>query len=200
MNTIAAIAQRRSIRRYTGEQIPRAAMEQIIQAAIDAPSAKNGQPWRFVIVTAEGDRSRMIGAMREGLLRREQEGPQDEGDTLLMKGAWHTLGIMEQAPVTVLILNPEGKHPFAALTPFGERFAEMANMQSLGAAIENMCLAATELGLGSLWICDIFAAYDTLTEWLDTKEQLVAALSIGCAAEAPEARPRKAIQDVTSWR
>lgn len=79
-------------------------------------------------------------------------------------------------------------------------FLELANVQSVGAAIQNMCVAATALGLGSLWIADVYSAYHALTQWLDTEEQLVAALSLGHPDEAPAMRPRKTIQEVTTWR
>jgi len=32
----------------------------------------------------------------------------------------------------------------------------VVNIQSIGAAIQNMVLAAQDLGIGSLWICDVF--------------------------------------------
>ncbi len=37
-----------------------------------------------------------------------------------------------------------------------------------------MSLTAVELGLGSLWICDVYFAYRELCEWLNTDSQLVA--------------------------
>ncbi len=197
MDTLSAINTRRSIRKFTDKPVPRQLIEQILQAGIEAPSAKNRQPWRFVVATREGKQVAMIAAMRSGLEWMDQNGGFDPA---LMKGAWYTLGIMEKAPVTIFVLNPDGTSPFTGLEPFGERFMEMANMQSLGACIENMCLAATDLGLGSLWICDVFQAYDSLVRWLQTEDQLVAALSIGYKDESPYARPRKALEDITTWR
>ena len=41
----------------------------------------------------------------------------------------------------------------------------VTNAQSIGAAIENMILEATDLGLGSLWICNSFFAQQELSEW-----------------------------------
>jgi nitroreductase len=41
---------RRSIRRYTGEQVPDDIVAQLLQAAMSAPSAGNEQPWQFVVV------------------------------------------------------------------------------------------------------------------------------------------------------
>ncbi len=81
-----------------------------------------------------------------------------------------------------------------------DRIAEICNTQSIGAAIENMILTATDLGLGSLWICDTFFAQKELDEWLGAEGELFAALAVGYAAEAPQARPRKEMRDVVEWR
>lgn len=199
MNTISAIRTRRSIRKFTTQPVSRDAIENILQAGIDAPSGKNLQPWRFVVVT-EKECEGMIEAMRQGLEWLEEHGGKSEQERGLLAGAWYTLRIMQKAPVTIFILNPYGKSPFEGLEAVSERFAELVNVQSVGAAIQNMCLAATELGLGSLWICDVFSAYPALTEWLGTKDQMVAALSIGYADEEPKARPRKPIEEVVTWR
>ena len=62
-----------------------------------------------------------------------------------------------------------------------------------------MNLAAHELGLGALWICDVFRAYDELCGWLGETHQMIAAVSFGYADEAPAARPRKSVDEVTTW-
>jgi nitroreductase len=62
-----------------------------------------------------------------------------------------------------------------------------------------MCLAALDLGLGSLWICDVFYAYEGLMAWLGEKGGMVAAVSFGYPAENPEARPRKSFDEVVRW-
>ncbi|MFP4608644.1 MAG: nitroreductase family protein [Candidatus Aenigmatarchaeota archaeon] len=50
MDVIDAIRERRSIRAYTGEAIEQEDLEQMLDAARRAPSAKNLQPWKFVVV------------------------------------------------------------------------------------------------------------------------------------------------------
>ena len=50
MDAMEAIISRRSIRRYTGQTIPDEMIEQLLQAAMSAPSAGNMQPWQFVII------------------------------------------------------------------------------------------------------------------------------------------------------
>jgi nitroreductase len=50
METLEAIMTRRSVRRFTGEAITDAQLEVLLGAAMNAPSAGNEQPWRFVVV------------------------------------------------------------------------------------------------------------------------------------------------------
>ncbi len=63
-----------------------------------------------------------------------------------------------------------------------------------------MLLAATEKGIGSLWICDIYFAYEELCEWLNAEGELLAAAAFGYPEEAPKARPRKRLDEVVEWR
>jgi nitroreductase len=51
MDALEAIRTRRSIRKYTGEKIPRADLEKIVDAARLAPTGNNKQPWDFIVVT-----------------------------------------------------------------------------------------------------------------------------------------------------
>lgn len=49
MEVIKAIYERRAVRQYTGQQVPRLALLNLIEAAIQAPSAVNQQPWAFSV-------------------------------------------------------------------------------------------------------------------------------------------------------
>ena len=50
MDALEAIFTRRSIRKYTSQPIPEELIEQILKAAMYAPSADNQQPWHFVVI------------------------------------------------------------------------------------------------------------------------------------------------------
>lgn len=56
MDTMDAILTRRSIRKYTDKRVPEDVVNQLLRAAMAAPSAANEQPWHFVVIT---DRSIM---------------------------------------------------------------------------------------------------------------------------------------------
>lgn len=53
MNVIEAITTRRSVREYLNKDIDGHVLEQILRTAVWTPSGKNGQPWRFLIVTGK---------------------------------------------------------------------------------------------------------------------------------------------------
>ena len=50
METLEAIHTRRSIRKFTGKDIPEELITKLLEAAMFAPSARNTQPWHFVAV------------------------------------------------------------------------------------------------------------------------------------------------------
>jgi len=190
MTAWEAIERRRSIRRFKSDPVERGAIEKILEAAVLAPSAKNSQPWRFTVVP-ESKRDEMLDVLRQGIANREAEG--EEVGTV--RG---TIQVMEQAPVTVFVHNADGIHPWQAREEHGSWW-DVATVQSVGAAIENMLLAATELGLGSLWIADVWEAYPEIAAWLETDDQLVAAVSFGHADVEPATPPRKPMEDVVRW-
>ncbi len=190
MNTLSAIAQRRSIRKFKGITIPEETLNTILQAGIQAPSGKNRQPWRFIVI--QGDRRAEMVKVIRSTIDLFKQNDWDYGSA-----EW-TADVMEQAPVTVFIINPFGKSP---LDPHSvdDVFQDLVDIQSIGAAIQNMLLAAVDLGLGSLWIGDVLFAYADFSQWLGESGALIAAVSFGYPDEAPDARPRKSFTDVVRY-
>ncbi len=75
-------------------------------------------------------------------------------------------------------------------------FDDVVDIQSIGASIQNMLLAAQDLGIGSLWMCDVFYAYEELSAWLGAEGEMIAAVAFGYPAETPAARPRKPLSEI----
>ena len=178
--SLEAIRARRSIRRFRPDAVPRELIDQVLEAARLAPSGKNQQPWRFAVYGGEAKRALLPGS-RAGLA-----------------DAANTLRIMRKAPVTILALDACGDDPFAK-SEGGLRVADLVNTLSMGAAIENLLLAAQELGLGALWIANTFFAYPELCACLDGPFRLASAVALGYAGEAPQARPRKPLAEIVSY-
>jgi nitroreductase len=189
MEVREAISRRRSIRRFTDQPVPREMIEKVLSAAVLAPSAKNRQPWRLVVLQ---------GAARVKLARLMEEG------AALVEARGESCGscrssarIVAQAPVTILVFNPEYHHKGVI---FDHASYNAPDIQSIGGMVQTMLLAAEDAGLGTLWICDILFAYSLIRDWLGRDEEMVTAVSIGYAEGYPEARPRTPWQEITEWR
>ena len=196
--SIQALYDRRSIRRYKDKPVSKEIIEQIIDAGRQAPSAKNRQPWKCIVF--ENDTKKELLECMERGLEREYK-----GEAVLPKSrfglpdARHTLRIMRQAPVVIVVLNTNGESPFLPIDE-DKRVSEICDSLSIGAFIQNMLLEAQELGLGTLWIANTCFAYPELVEYLQTEEQLIGAVALGYPDEKPAARPRKELEEIVEWR
>lgn len=195
---LEAIYSRRSIRKYTDEPVSRSTIEKIIDAGRVAPSAKNRQPWKYIVFGNE-HKKEILNVMEIGLQREEK------GITDLPKSrqgipdAKNTLRIMQEAPILIVVLNTNGKSPFLSIDN-DDRIVELCDTMSIGASIENMLLAAEKMGLGTLWIANTCFAYKELVSYLDTEAELVGAIALGYANESPAQRPRKKLDEITEYR
>ena len=117
---LQAIAQRRSNRGYAPTQLTEEQIEAILLAAVQAPSARNTQPWHFSVV------------QNAGLLRAFVE----DYNRLCANPSGKD-GLFFAAPTVVFITTP---------VQAPTRFSQI----DCGIAVENMALAAHSLGLGSV--------------------------------------------------
>jgi nitroreductase len=189
MELLEAVSRRRSIRKFKNTPVPHELIEKILAASVLAPSAKNRQPWRFVVLQGAANQ-KLSRLMREGAELQESRGEKTASCRTSAR-------IVAQAPVTIMIFNPEYTHDGHI---FEHSTYNAPDIQSVGGMVQTMLLAAQDLGLGSLWICDILYAYPAIREWLGRKEELVTAVSLGYADESPAARPRTPWQELTVWR
>ncbi len=91
MDAYKAIISRRSIRKYTAEPVPDEVVEELLVAAMSAPSANNQQPWQFVVVTEHEQLDALAAAISTGaLLKRAPLAIAVCGDMQLQKakGYW----------------------------------------------------------------------------------------------------------------
>jgi len=189
MNAMQAIWERRSIRRFADRPVPRELIETVLEAATRAPSGKNAQPWHFVVLQGR-EKDRLVEILEEQVNAIQAQG-------VSTGSALPTARIMRQAPVAILVYNSRQQ-------PGGDRnginrYMHLVDTQSIGAAVQNLVLAAGTLGLGSLWICDVFYADAAIGAQVGRPEELVCAVSLGYPAETPAARPRRPVPEVTTW-
>ncbi len=192
-----SIEKRRSIRKYTNQPVEKAVIEEVIRAAALAPSAKNRQPWKY-LVYAGAEKEKLVDQMEIGLYREREVSPILPESAFGLPDAYNTLRIMRQAPMILVVLNTNGRNPYEEIDT-DHRISEICDSLSIGASIENLILKATELGLGTLWIANTFFAYPELVEYIGTEHQLVSAIALGYPAEEPNARPRKPLEEILEF-
>lgn len=191
------IFTRRSIRKFTKRDVPTELINEMINAARMAPSAKNRQPWRFIVLDGER-KTEFEGCMECGLLREETE-PLLPRSSFGLPDAKNTLRIMREAPLLIVIVNSNGKSPFVPID-CDDRVTEICDTLSIGAAVQNILLTAEKLGLGTLWIANTCFAYSELMDFLETDGQLIGAVAMGYADEAPPPRSRKSVEEITKYK
>ena len=195
---IREIENRRSIRKYRSDEIDRKLIEEIIYSATLAPSAKNRQPWKFIVYQGEA-KDKLVEVMRHGINSEKITHELMPEWAFAIPDAENTVRIMQEAPCLIAVLNTNQYTPFASIER-EKRIVEICDSLSIGAAVENMILTATGYGLGTLWIANTCFAYNELIEFIGTDNQLTGIVAVGAANEAPPKRPRKALRDVVEYR
>ena len=175
-----ALKGRRSIRSFLSKEVSESLIRQVIAAATLAPSAKNGQQWRFTVLTGKA-KGRLTDLFRSELEKLSKQIGEEE-----VGSSFPSCSIMEEAPVVIMVWNA------------GEEGWETA-VHSVAAAIQNMLLKAYALGLGTLWIGDIYCTLDALKQHLGKSWKLMAAIALGWPAHVPKARPRKSVDEVANF-
>lgn len=166
------LESRRSIRKFTSDNVPAEALLDGIKAAILAPSAHNRQPWKFKIVSRE-EKDKIAAALAE-------KTKDIEGHTGV-----HTAGIIRDADSLIVVF-------------IDNQICENRDMDilSIGAAIENMILSFTDMGLGSVWIANTNLVNEEIKALLNVEYETVSSIAIGVPDQSPKPRPRKDINDV----
>lgn len=194
----SSIYNRRSIRKFLNKAVSKDIIDEIIDAGRMAPSAKNAQPWRY-IVYGNKNKQELLDCMEAGIAREEKSisyMPKVKCGILFAK---NTLKIMREAPIVILVLNPKAKSPFSPIST-GDRVFELMDTLSIGVSIENILLRAEEIGLGTLWIANTMYAYNELIEYLSVEEQLVGAIAVGYTDEKPPQPSRKKLEEIVEYR
>lgn len=195
---IKEIENRRSIRKYKRHEISKEIIEDIIYSATLAPSAKNRQPWKFIVYQGE-EKSKLVDVMHQGIKLEKITHKLMPEWAFVIPDAENTVRVMEEAPCLIAVLNTNQKTPFDSIED-EKRIVEICDSLSIGAAIENMILTATSYGLGTLWIANTCFAYNELIDFIETDSQLTGIVAIGFANETPAKRPRKPVADIVEYR
>lgn len=156
--------ERRSIRRYRSDVIPRGLIDRLIESARWAPSAHNRQPWRFVVLEEPARRIALAAAMGERL-RADRLADGDAADVVECDVARSRARIASAPAVIVACCTLADMDVY----PDVRRAAAERTMavQSTAMALQNLLLVAHAEGLGACWMCAPLFCPDTVRTALD---------------------------------
>jgi len=197
---ISEIVTRRSIRHFISKEVSDEDIKGIIEAGMWAPSEHNEQPWRFIVIRGD-ERKNLVRALKKGIQknRSEKDAIFGDGYEKYIPAAIYTARILEQAPVIIFVMNGKGQD-YHKPRSVAEYLTELTDIESISAAIQNMCLEATARGIGSLWTCNIFFAYDEIKEWIHSDGEMVAAIAFGYTDREVKPLPRKPLESLIEYR
>lgn len=166
MEFFDVIEQRRSIRRYKSEPVDREDMMKVVEAGRLAPSWKNGQSWRYVVVSDAG------------LKQKIGEAVKNNPDVTAYQNAPY---------VIVLCADPSSS---------GRHNEQNYYLVDAGIAMEQSVLSATDLGLGMCWtgIFDESVLKKMLK--IPDNIRIVALSPLGVPDQTPNPRPRKSVEEM----
>ena len=200
--TLKVIQDRRSIREFTTEDVSENDLKLLLEAARQAPSGENAQPWRFIVVRDERTRKK-LGAIAGGgsgrrftaefVTHKMQERFSNLEDEAKKKAAFEKLTsgkvseFSAQAPINLIVIGKKDVWD----TPY-----------DTSAAIENILLMVTALGLGACWViapCIDIRDEERIKDLLDIPEGMkcVSLISIGHPTRPHRPRPRLSLKEIT---
>lgn len=179
MEVIECIKERRSVRRYTDEVISRETIDEIIDVARMAPTWKNTQTLRYMIVQDK----QIISSI-------ENE---------CMMGFEHNAKTINKCNNLVILIQINGRCGYEKDGSFTTSKGTGWEMFDAGIAAQTFCLAAHEKGIGS---CIMGVFDDTkVAEVVGLPEgQTVAAIiTMGYPKFNPDPTPRKEVEELVSY-
>lgn len=186
--TLRSIHGRHSIRMFTEQPVGDEDLGVILDAANRAPSAHNQQSWRFIVL-----RHQKKQELAELVSGRAGDFPRPS--SILLRMASRSI---LSAPVVVAVANTgelirHGSDLFQVDKDAARDFFRTMEIQSSAAAVENLLLAATSLGIGSVWLGILFLMKQDVLNFLGEPEgEFMAVVPLGYPAkttEGPKKRP-----------
>ncbi len=179
---LQTIRMRRSVRAYEPRPVPRNLITAVIQAAIEAPSGMNTQPWRFVVVEDQAFHQRLAAAAVPN--SRKYLEPMRDVDPARFEAIMRRYDELEDpvyysAPAIIFVI---GSGTYAC--------------DSCPLACQNLMLAAQSLGLGTCWVKlgSLVTDHPEIVRGLELKEgeRIFGPILLGFPKEQPQAPPRRA--------
>jgi|WetSurSiteA1Bulk_404760.scaffolds.fasta_scaffold13163_2 nitroreductase len=217
MDVSEAIDQRKSIRAFKADPVPREVLREILEGAIRSPSWANTQPWEFAVATGKP-----LEEIRDGFLERSSTSPfpdvprppefparyaarirvLDRQNRLVTQKDWDTRRVQNfrhfGAPAVIYLLTQREFY-------YQTKGLNVWALYDCGAVAQNIMLLATNHGLGTVVQAQAAAYPAVLRKALDIPESKIVLL--GIAIGYPDwdhpvnqfRTEREPLENITTW-
>lgn len=181
------IKQRRSVGQMTDAQPTRVQIERLLEAATYAPNHHVTEPWHFFVLIGAA-RDRLGKVMEKSLRQRLPESVTPHAQEQLYRERTKP----KRAPVVIIVALRDASHLAGEL---------VENIEATAAAVQNMLLAATEMGLATIWRTGEAAHDPLIKQWLGLSldDPIVAFLYVGYPRSARPERLPSPFVEKTTW-
>jgi len=194
------IENRRSVRVFRDEPVPLADLREMVRLGSLAPSVANYQPWKFVIVTNKD----LLVDMADEVITQLEDIPANESKAsknIRSQVEWFATFFQDAPALIALAMESyESVLEKGVLMSHDEinRSRNYPDIQSAGACIQNMLLAAVDMDYGACWLSAPMIAKDKLKEMLGLEEnvRLIAFVAVGVPEKIPPKKPVKDIDEM----
>ena len=199
-----AIETRASVRQFVNEPVRKEDLLEIARLAGLAPSPNNAQPWRFVVVTSRSTLECMRDAVKRGIEKALPAATTEEGAKARTQVEWFSTFFVDAPAVVAVAVEPYAAVVDKLLVGGGVGHEEMnklrmyPDIQCIGACIENMLLAAADMGYAGCWLSGPMIARNDLENCLEIESpcRLAAMVAIGKPAVAPKQKAKKPVGEI----
>ncbi|CAM4231748.1 NAD(P)H nitroreductase [Bacillus manliponensis] len=201
---------RRSVRKFTEQEVAVSEIEELIDCARYAPSDTNSQTWEFIVILNQ-DKIKEIEKMTWDALHRVAGKAKKKGEERAGKLLTRSFGpyatAFSDAPVLIICLATpyESKFREKIFDPIGfveESVWEEEGIKSSCLAAQNLMLAAHARGLGTCPMTGpVLLAQEELREYLkiDKQKQINMVIALGYPKEQPKKLARKGVEEITTY-
>lgn len=198
-----AIKRRVSVRSYLPDPVPEKDIREIIALGRKAPSVNNSQPWKFIVITNRELLAKMAESVSGQLLLTPRQENKNAETNLTQVERFATF--FRDAPAVIAL----AVEPYVSVLERGanlshdeiNRMRGYPDIQSAGACMQNMLLAAVDLGYGACWLSAPLIAREDLENMLDVREpwQLNSFIALGKPKAIPESKTPRILDDVITF-
>ncbi|MDP8258683.1 MAG: nitroreductase family protein [Candidatus Aadella gelida] len=192
------IKERRTIRKYKPDKVPRKMIKEALDAGRWAPSMHNMQPWKFIVV--EGPTKKKLA---DALNLRKKNEPLVV--RLVLKEGTR---IIENAPTVILVyrdsvFKKRKSHTYNNLGTMGGKILgtmRVFETQSIAAAIQNILLQFHAKGVGAAWLGAALFRERAINKLIGTEDELMALLTVGFPDETGLRSKRKPLLKILTFK